>query len=536
MRLSESFETSELLDPIHQEIATLIAHSFQPIHEKIFKKFCDVITNERWTQIQENPFPSPYKSWEQIYNENPNEKNLTVIKLIKSSLEKPKDHDEGLRNLLFILTALRFEQENVYRFWMPRSKRLCKFLRFPYNDKFAMLGNEASPVAFGNLPVPIGEGTEGMTANKLSYTPDVERITEAEGRKWPRADRKAGVRSVIYYPLNDVEDQLNVGIACLCSLIPGLFGEKECELDEKERKLDEGERELGYKALEAFQKICDDSQMWIPARSAARIVPHRQREKILLSLNMMQTMMHLVPTQFCSAAADVAEATQSAIDRLRECGKAYQDIETKAQRALKTLHHGERISKALRLYAKQAQNGAHDQLPLLDIHDLLRESTAAYEALLSQQGVTIECQFSAQSSGVRGSQEQLMAAFMLILDNALDALSVRRMKDVPNKRLVIRTEADRSRKLLRIEISDTGQGMKPEILEHLKESLSNRQQVQRRRQHGTGMGMLIADEFLGEHGGKIDLENIRSVPYEEGRETFGTTIPIVLPLAEAEGG
>jgi signal transduction histidine kinase len=70
------------------------------------------------------------------------------------------------------------------------------------------------------------------------------------------------------------------------------------------------------------------------------------------------------------------------------------------------------------------------------------------------------------------------------------------------RRGTLRLTARREGRFLVFEVADSGDGMKPEILEHVFEpfySASN--------QGGTGLGMLIVRNIVEAHGGLVRIES-----------------------------
>lgn len=110
--------------------------------------------------------------------------------------------------------------------------------------------------------------------------------------------------------------------------------------------------------------------------------------------------------------------------------------------------------------------------------------------------------------------QQLNHVFMNILLNAAEAME-------GEGALRIRTSPGEHEKEVRIEISDTGPGIPPEIQPHIFEPYFTTKEVGK----GTGLGLSIAYGIIEDHQGDI---SVRSRPGE------GTTFLITLPLARTE--
>lgn len=85
--------------------------------------------------------------------------------------------------------------------------------------------------------------------------------------------------------------------------------------------------------------------------------------------------------------------------------------------------------------------------------------------------------------------------------------------------LHIRVRAEASQALL--EVSDTGEGMAPEVRDHIFERLF----TTKGPRAGTGLGLAIVHAIVEEHDGTIEVQ---SHPGE------GTTFRIALPLSELD--
>jgi signal transduction histidine kinase len=108
-------------------------------------------------------------------------------------------------------------------------------------------------------------------------------------------------------------------------------------------------------------------------------------------------------------------------------------------------------------------------------------------------------------------------AVLNVVSNALDAVENR-----PDPFVEIRVFADREAKLVRIVISDNGQGMDAETLATVFNLF-----VSTKGSRGTGLGLTVSRKILREHGGDI---RATSVPGE------GSTFTLEFPLEEAAEG
>jgi len=119
--------------------------------------------------------------------------------------------------------------------------------------------------------------------------------------------------------------------------------------------------------------------------------------------------------------------------------------------------------------------------------------------------INVERRYS--NDGVVGQfdQSQLRRVFLNLLINAIDASP--EMGSVE-----IRTQPDPSE--VAVAIVDHGEGMSPETRRHLFEPFYST------KQHGTGLGMMVAQEIVRKHNGRMEIESTLGA---------GTTITVVLP-------
>jgi signal transduction histidine kinase len=107
---------------------------------------------------------------------------------------------------------------------------------------------------------------------------------------------------------------------------------------------------------------------------------------------------------------------------------------------------------------------------------------------------------------LRLDQDKLMRACYNIVGNARDAMPQGGM-------LTVATMADG--KGVRMNFSDTGIGMPPEVKERIFEPF-----MTFGKKHGTGLGMAIVKKVIDDHGGTIDIQSVQGT---------GTTISLWFP-------
>ena len=114
-----------------------------------------------------------------------------------------------------------------------------------------------------------------------------------------------------------------------------------------------------------------------------------------------------------------------------------------------------------------------------------------------------------------GDPDRIMQVFVNILDNAL--------KYTPAGGSIRVETAHLPDNRYSITVADTGKGIAADALPHVKEKFYKADTTV----HGSGIGLAVADEIVRLHGGTLEIES---------EPDKGTTVTIILPLREEEGG
>ena len=144
------------------------------------------------------------------------------------------------------------------------------------------------------------------------------------------------------------------------------------------------------------------------------------------------------------------------------------------------------------------------QLETVDLNDLVRESLKLFDAQMHAAGVTLRLDLAADLRAIQADRGQLGRAVQNLVLNAIDAMPA-------GGTLTLGTAPHEGG--VRLEISDTGQGLTQEECDRLFTPYYTT------KVHGTGLGLAIVQSVISDHHGKI---GVRSEP---GR---GTTFAIDL--------
>jgi signal transduction histidine kinase len=155
-----------------------------------------------------------------------------------------------------------------------------------------------------------------------------------------------------------------------------------------------------------------------------------------------------------------------------------------------------------------------------DINKLLDEVCELANDRLERTRIRVARDYSTTVPEGDFDQQQLRKVFLNLLINAVEA-SPQNGEVKLRTRFLPRTSDDANPRLskyrgaLAISVIDRGSGMSPETKLRLFEAFYTT------KRNGTGLGMMITQEIIKKHGGKIEVES------EEGK---GTTVSVYLPV------
>jgi len=154
------------------------------------------------------------------------------------------------------------------------------------------------------------------------------------------------------------------------------------------------------------------------------------------------------------------------------------------------------------------------QLSMVNIHEVLERVRSVILAEIPE-GLSIARDYDVSLPLLKGDREQLIQAALNVVRNAAQALEGR-------GRIVLRTRLARQvtlarkryRQALQVQVIDNGPGVPAEIQEKIFYPLVTA------REGGTGLGLTIAQSFVGQHGGVIQFES------SPGDTCFSILLPV----------
>jgi len=155
-----------------------------------------------------------------------------------------------------------------------------------------------------------------------------------------------------------------------------------------------------------------------------------------------------------------------------------------------------------------------------DLNRLLDEVVELASDRLERSRVCVERNYAAQLPQGEYDTQQLRKVFLNLLINAVEASPQNsdvelRTRYVPDNGASAPAKTNGAQGALVISVIDRGVGMSAETKRRLFEAFYTT------KRNGTGLGMMITQEIVKKHGGKMEVES------EEGK---GTTVSVYLPV------
>jgi two-component system, NtrC family, nitrogen regulation sensor histidine kinase NtrY len=132
------------------------------------------------------------------------------------------------------------------------------------------------------------------------------------------------------------------------------------------------------------------------------------------------------------------------------------------------------------------------EIQAVDVHALVTETLKLFEGQLAQARIRAVTELDWRAGKINVDPEQMTRVLRNLILNAIDAMP-------GGGTLTVRSMAIDGH--LRLEISDTGQGLTPEECARLFTPYYTT------KTHGTGLGLAIVQSVVSDHGGRISVES-----------------------------
>lgn len=184
-------------------------------------------------------------------------------------------------------------------------------------------------------------------------------------------------------------------------------------------------------------------------------------------------------------------------------------------KALEELGRVDGLIRQLLDYARTSKGAAE----LFDVHALLAELVETLRVQPIWERIALDLALGAENSVLCADREQVRQVIFNCLLNAADSIRVRREKGrgAISLTTAVDGQADGDRPLLRIAITDNGEGIPPELLDTVFDPFF----TTKAPGAGTGLGLSVSLALIESMGGQIRLESVLGE---------GTTVLLLLPL------
>ncbi|MEC8284306.1 MAG: ATP-binding protein, partial [SAR324 cluster bacterium] len=151
-----------------------------------------------------------------------------------------------------------------------------------------------------------------------------------------------------------------------------------------------------------------------------------------------------------------------------------------------------------------------------DLHGVLSEVVDLYEGNLPTR-IQLVADFCEDIPKLSIDAEQMKRVVVNLVDNAITAVENKgRLSRLLRQGTVqIKTSVAEELRIARIEVSDNGTGIEPEIINRLFEPYATT------KKDGTGLGLTIIHQTISDHNGFVRFKNL-----EDGGASFTIELPI----------
>jgi signal transduction histidine kinase len=164
----------------------------------------------------------------------------------------------------------------------------------------------------------------------------------------------------------------------------------------------------------------------------------------------------------------------------------------------------------------------------MHVHDVLEKSLQLVGHRLYQKEIKLTRSWEADVDTIRADADQLEQVFLNFFLNAMDAMNrggelrVETEIRAGNEWMAaISGSNGDSQEVLRLTISDNGEGIRSEDIPHVFDPFFTT------KDYGTGLGLSVVHGIIQEHGGQIEVES---------ELKKGTSFHILLPLVRFSQG
>jgi two-component system, NtrC family, nitrogen regulation sensor histidine kinase NtrY len=135
------------------------------------------------------------------------------------------------------------------------------------------------------------------------------------------------------------------------------------------------------------------------------------------------------------------------------------------------------------------------QLRAADIRQIIDQTVALFKGIFAEIMFEVECAPDVPPL-IQADPDQMKRAIINIIDNAIDAMNKK-------GKIVLRASFDKEIRQVRLDITDSGPGIKPE------DQLKLFQPHYSTKKKGAGLGLAIVNQIIRDHNGTVSIENAK---------------------------
>ncbi|MEW5959101.1 MAG: GAF domain-containing protein [Chloroflexota bacterium] len=160
----------------------------------------------------------------------------------------------------------------------------------------------------------------------------------------------------------------------------------------------------------------------------------------------------------------------------------------------------------------------------IDLQPILEDILQLAGKQLQHNGVMVKTSWADPAGLVQGNPDHLKQVFLNLILNAIDAMAaqggtlyIRTFLEAESQTSLANGVAAEGGSVVRLEFSDTGEGMSPETIARIFDPFFTT------KEHGSGLGLATSYQIIKAHRGEITVES---------RPGLGTTFNIFLPASQ----